>query len=207
MYYRGGDLNNDISNYKTKLKNIRSSQENKYKITDEAVLDESFVVVLCELFHSYIGAILLDSKSVKTTFEILDKIMLEYLKNNATRDTYTEHPKVTILEEFNRKRQYFKRIRENGGNRIMMKFGQKKEEKFRKQKLYDYQLIIDKFVIYEEAIAYNRSTIKIAQEKAKNVFLEICKELERREKLRLHLSKFDLQNILNYLGIKYKKLN
>lgn len=190
-----------------KLKHTRASQENKYKLTNEALLDENFVVVLCELFHSYIGAILLDSKSIKTTFGILDKILLEYLKNNATRDTYTEHPKVTILEEFNKKKQYFKRIRENGGNRIMMKFGQKKEEKFRKQKLYDYQLIIDKFVIFEEAIAYNRSTIKMAQEKAKNVFLEICKEIERREKLRLHLSKFDLENIFQYVGIKYKTLN
>ncbi len=52
-------------------------------------------------------------------------------------------------------------------------------DKFRKIKMYKYQLIIDKFIIYEEFIYYNRSTIKIAQEKAKDVFLRICYEIDK----------------------------
>lgn len=54
-----------------------------------------------------------------------------------------------------------------------------KNEKFRRLKMYKYQLIIDKFIIYEEYIYYNRSTIKIAQEKAKDVFLKICNEVDK----------------------------
>ncbi len=53
-----------------------------------------------------------------------------------------------------------------------------KGDKFRKMKMYKYQLIIDKYIIYEEYIYYNRSTIKVAQEKAKDVFLKICNEID-----------------------------
>ena len=52
--------------------------------------------------------------------------------------------------------------------------------------MYKYQLAIDKFVIYEEYIYYNRSTIKIAQEKAKDIFLRICAEIDK--------SKFSILN-------------
>lgn len=54
-----------------------------------------------------------------------------------------------------------------------------KADKFRHLKMYKYQLIIDKFVIYEEYIYYNRSTIKVAQEKAKDVFLKVCSEIDK----------------------------
>jgi hypothetical protein len=52
-------------------------------------------------------------------------------------------------------------------------------EKFRKLKMYKYQLIIDKYIIYEEFIYYNRANIKLAQEKAKNIFLKICDEIDK----------------------------
>lgn len=201
----GGDLNNDLQNYKKRLIEIRSKSENKYKIPNEELLDENFVIILCELFHAYIGAIFIDCCDIIKTLNILDGIMKNYLLNNATKETFTEHPKVTILDEFAKRRQYFKKIRENGGNRIAIKFNAK--EKFRKKKLYDYQLVIDKFVIYQESIAFSRTTIKQAQEKAKNIFLIICKEIDRREKLRLHQSKFDLKLILDHLNIKYQTLN
>lgn len=71
--------------------------------------------------------------------------------------------------------------------------------------MYKYQLIIDKFVIYEDYICYNRSNIKQAQEKAKTVFLKICHELDKREKLGLNAKFFDLERILNYLNIVYDK--
>lgn len=200
-----GEIKNDISNYKTKLVEIRNKSENKYKIPNEELLDENFVIILCELFHSYIAAILIDSGDIAFTLGILDDIMKQYLLNNATKDTYTEHPKVTILDEFAKRRMYFKKIRENGGNRIAIKFNT--NEKFRKKKLYDYQLVIDNFIIYQENIAFSRTTIKKAQEKAKNVFLLICKEIDRRERLKLHQSKFDLKNILDYLKVKYQALN
>ena len=35
-----------------------------------------------------------------------------YLENNATKKNYTQHPKVIILDEFYRRRNYFKNIRE-----------------------------------------------------------------------------------------------
>ena len=60
----------------------------------------------------YIGAIFLDCKDVEITFIVLKDIMDKYLENNATRQTYTEHPKVVILDEFFRRRNYFKKIRE-----------------------------------------------------------------------------------------------
>ncbi len=138
------------------------------------------------MFHAYIGAVLLDSKSVEKTYFVLKEIMDNYLINNATLDTYTEHPKVTILDEFMKRRVYFKKIREkynniiykySGSNRVNMK--NEKGEKFRRMKMYKYQLIIDKFIIYEEYIYYNRSTIKIAQEKAKEIFLRICAQIDK----------------------------
>jgi hypothetical protein len=38
--------------------------------------------------------------------------MLKYLIQNATVETYKEHPKVIILEEFMKRRHYFKSIKE-----------------------------------------------------------------------------------------------
>ena len=52
------------------------------------------------MFHAYIGGILLDSKSVEKTYLVLKGIMDEYLKANATLETFTEHPKVVILDNF-----------------------------------------------------------------------------------------------------------
>jgi hypothetical protein len=59
-----------------------------------------------------------------------------------------------------------------------------RKDKFRKTKIYTYQLIIDNFIIYEENIFYNRATIKIAQNKAKDVFLKICQEIDNRKILK-----------------------
>lgn len=163
--------------YKNKFLESRKDLENKFQIPNENCLDENFIIVLCEMFHAYIGAILLDSQSVEKTFLVLKEIMDDYLLQNATMDTFTEHPKVVILDEFMKRRNYFKKIRENGSNRINMR--NEKGEKFRKLKMYKYQLMIDKFIIYEEYIYYNRSTIKIAQEKAKEIFLKICNEIDK----------------------------
>lgn len=58
-----------------------------------------------------------------------------------------------------------------------------KKEKFRRIKMYKYQLIIDNFIIYEEDIFYNRATIKIAQNKAKDVFMKIWQEVDKRKDL------------------------
>jgi hypothetical protein len=38
--------------------------------------------------------------------------MTEYLMANATLETYREHPKVIILDEFMKRRHYLKTIRE-----------------------------------------------------------------------------------------------
>lgn len=54
-----------------------------------------------------------------------------------------------------------------------------RKEKFRRTKMYKYQLIIDNFIIFEEDIYYNRATIKVAQNKAKEVFLRICEEIDK----------------------------
>jgi hypothetical protein len=64
------------------------------------------------MFYAYIGAILLDSKSAETTYFMVSKIMDEYLNHNSTIDTYTEHPKVIILDEFSKRRHIFKKIKE-----------------------------------------------------------------------------------------------
>jgi hypothetical protein len=55
---------------------------------------------------------MLDTSSVEKTMDVLDNIMLEYLKNNATVETFTEHPKVVILDEFMKRRYFFKTIKE-----------------------------------------------------------------------------------------------
>jgi hypothetical protein len=74
-------------------------------------------------------------------------------------------------------------------------------------KMYKYQLIVDDYIIFEDFIYYNRSTIKIAQEKAKDVFLKICKEIDKREKLGLNSQYFELESILIHLGISFEKQN
>jgi ERCC4-related helicase/dsRNA-specific ribonuclease len=106
------DINSDVLIYKTKFLESRTELENRFKIPNENVLDDNFIIILCEMFHAYIGAILLDSRSVEKTFLVLKDIMDEYLLNNATLETYTEHPKVVILDEFFKRRIYFKKIRE-----------------------------------------------------------------------------------------------
>jgi hypothetical protein len=55
---------------------------------------------------------LLDTKSVENTIKILEVIMINYLENNATLDTMKEHPKVVILDEFMKRRYFFKTIKE-----------------------------------------------------------------------------------------------
>lgn len=106
------DINSDIWDYKSKFLESRSQLENEFKIPNENILDDNFIIILCEMFHAYIGAILLDSRSVEKTFLVLKHIMDNYLINNATLETFTEHPKVIILDEFMKKRIYFKKIRE-----------------------------------------------------------------------------------------------
>jgi hypothetical protein len=73
--------------------------------------------------------------------------------------------------------------------------------------VYKYQLVIDGFIIYEEDLFYNRSNIKAAQNKAKDIFLSICKEVDRREKLRSNEKYLQLEPILDRLQIQYEKYN
>ena len=68
-------------------------------------------------------------------------------------------------------------------------------------------MIIDKYIIYEDFIYYNRSTIKSAQYKAKDIFVKICKEVDRREKLKCNEKYLLLENILSNLNISYEKYN
>ena len=104
-----------------------------------------------------------------------------------------------------KRRHYIKSLKENGGNRIILKF-EKERAPYRKRKTYTYQLIIDGYIIYQENIAYNRPAIKVAQEKAKSVFLRVCDEIDRRIRLKMNErnSHFNIKNILDYLGINYE---
>ena len=133
--------------------------------------------------------------------------MQDYLNNNATKDTYTEHPKETILNEYMKRRHFIKSLKENGANRIVLKFEKENKTAYRKRKMYTYQLIIDGYIIYKENIMYSRPTIKRAQEKAKIIFLRVCDEIDRRLKLKMNErnNHFDVKNILDYLGIIYEK--
>ena len=206
LFKDASGLKTDIDKYEKLLQTNGKDKDNKYKISNEDILDESFVIVLCELFHSYIAAIYIDNDgNIQRVFEFLDGVMKHYLENNATIDTYTEHPKVVILDEFGKRKQYFKSIKENGENRLKLKYNEN-GGKFRNIKSYEYHLIIDKYIIYQEKIFYNKATIRKAQEKAKTVFLEICKEIDRREKLKMNQNQFNLKDILDYLKIKYSEL-
>ena len=133
--------------------------------------------------------------------------MRKYLENNATKETYKEHPKEIMLQEFERRRQFFKKIHENGANRIVLKYCKDKEKKdnapYRKQKNYIYQLAIDGFIIHEENIKYSKVSIKGAQEKALNVFKRLCREVDRRFELKLNEKYINTKEMLDYLGIKY----
>jgi len=64
------------------------------------------------MLHAYIGAVLLDSQDIEKTFFVVKGIVDDYLINNATIKTYTEHPKVVILDEFNKRSHYLKTLRE-----------------------------------------------------------------------------------------------
>ena len=185
----------------------RGRMKNQFKLPLEELDNEEFVIILCELFHSYIGAIFVDSHDIKTTFGVLKDIMLEYLNNNATKDTYTEHPKEIILNEYMKRRHFFETLKENGGNRIILKYEKEKDTAYRKRKMYTYQLIVNKYSIYKEDIIYSRPTIKKAQEKAKIIFLRICDEIDRRMKLKMNErnNHFNIKNILDYLGIRYEE--
>ena len=83
----GGGFKTDIKKYTDKLILERGRMKNQFKLPLEELDNEEFVIILCELFHSYIGAIFVDSHDIKTTFGVLKDIMLEYLNNNATKDT------------------------------------------------------------------------------------------------------------------------
>ena len=133
--------------------------------------------------------------------------MQNYLINNATKDTFTEHPKETILNEYMKRRHFIKSLKENGGNRIILKYEKENNTAYRKRKMYTYQLIINGFIIYKENIVYSRPTIKKAQEKAKIIFLRVCDEIDRRMKLKMNEQNnhFDIKNILDYLGIIYEE--
>ncbi|MCQ2816608.1 MAG: DEAD/DEAH box helicase [archaeon] len=199
------DLKNDVEEYKNILMRIKrnaKTEKEKYSIPVDDALDESFVVILSELFQSYVGAIFVDSGNIETTFNILNGMMLMYLNYNATSETYSEHPKEIILSEFNKRRMFFKKIRENGGNRVFIRYGASK--KVKNMKLYNYQLVVDKYVIYEDRIYYNRSSITKTQEKAKEVFLKICHEYDLRQSMKMNYSYLDLKGILDYLKLPYR---
>ena len=203
----GGGFKTDIKKYTDKLLLERGKMSNKYTLPLEELDNEEFVIILCELFHSYIGAIFVDCNDIKTTFKVLKNIMQEYLNNNATKDTFKEHPKETILLEYMRRRHFIKTLKENGGNRVILKYEKENNMAYRKRKMYTYQLIINGYIIYKENILYSRPTIKKAQEKAKNIFMKVCEEIDRRMKLRMNEQNnhFKIKNILDYLGINYEE--
>ena len=203
----GGGFRTDIKKYSDKLMLERGKLENKYKLPLEELDNEEFVIILCELFHAYLGAIFVDSHDIKTTFKVLEEIMQNYLINNATKDTFTEHPKEIILNEYMKRRHFIKSLKENGGNRIILKYEKENNTAYRKRKMYTYQLIINGFIIYKENIVYSRPTIKKAQEKAKIIFLRVCDEIDRRMKLKMNEQNnhFYIKNILDYLGIIYEE--
>ena len=207
LHPSGGGFMTDINKYTDKLILEREKMQNKYRLPLEELDNEEFVIILCELFHSYLGAIFVDSHDIKTTFDVLKIIMQDYLNNNATKDTFTEHPKETILNEYMKRRNFFKSIKENGGNRIILKYEKENNTAYRKRKMYTYQLVINGYIIYKENILYSRPTIKKAQEKAKMIFLHICEEIDRRMKLKMNErnNHFDIKNILVYLGINYEE--
>jgi len=207
----GGGFKTDIKKYTEKLQYERNKMKNRYQLPTDELDNEEFVIILCELFHAYIGAIFVDSHDIKKTFDVLKSIMEDYLLNNATKDTYKEHPKEIILNEYMKKRHFIKSLRENGANRIILKYQKDNNNilPYRKRKMYNYQLIINGLIIYKENIAYSRPSIKRAQEKAKNIFLKVCGEIDRRLKLRMNEQNkhFDIKNILEYLGIIYEEAN
>jgi dsRNA-specific ribonuclease len=197
----------DIKNYIDRLEEENRRSKNKYKLPLEELDNEEFVIILCELFHSYIGAIFVDNHDIKTTFGVLRNIMQEYLNNNATKDTFTEHPKERIIQEYNKRRYFFKSMKENGSNRVILKYEKNKNELYRKRRTYNYQLIINGFIIYKENIVYNRPNIKKAQQSAYLVFKKICDEIDKRIKLQMNEKNnhFDIKTIMDYLGINYEK--
>ena len=203
----GGGFKTDIRKYTDKLILERGRMDNKFKLPLEELDNEEFVIILCELFHSYIGGIFVDSHDIKTTFGVLRNIMQEYLNNNATRDTFTEHPKEIILNEYMKRRHFIKSLKENGGNRVILKYEKENNAAYRRRKMYTYQLIINGYIIYKENIIYNRPSIKKAQEKAKIIFMRVCDEIDRRMKLKMNEQNnhFDIKNILDYLGIIYEE--
>jgi dsRNA-specific ribonuclease len=205
----GGGFKTDIGKYTEKLQLERNKMENRYQLPTDELDNEEFVIILCELFHSYIGAIFVDSHDIKKVFDVLQSIMGNYLINNATKETYKEHPKETILNEYMKRRHFIKSLKENGANRIILKYEKNADVPYRKRKMYNYQLIINGYIIYKENIMYCRPSIKRAQEKAKNIFLKVCGELDRRMKLRMNEQNrhFDIKNILEYLGIIYEEAN
>ena len=207
----GGGFKTDISKYTERLQIERSKMKNRYQLPTEELDNEEFVIILCELFHAYIGAIFVDSHDIRKTFDVLKSIMEEYLVNNATKDTYKEHPKEIILTEFMKRRHFIESLKENGANRIILKYEKNNVNAipYRKRKMYNYQLIIHGLIIYKEYIAYSRPSIKRAQEKAKNIFLKVCGEIDRRMKLKMNEQNnhFNIKNILEYLGIKYEEAN
>ena len=207
----GGGFKTDIGKYTERLQIERSKMKNRYQLPTEELDNEEFVIILCELFHAYIGAIFVDSHDIQKTFDVLKSIMEEYLFNNATKDTFKEHPKEVILTEYMKRRHFIKSLKENGANRIILKFEKNNTNAvpYRRRKMYNYQLIINGLIIYKENIMYSRPTIKRAQEKAKNIFLKVCGEIDRRMKLKMNEQNnhFDIKNILEYLGIIYEEAN
>lgn len=88
---------------------------NKYKqskIDMLLELDDYFSFPLIELFYSFCGAILLDTKCIETTYIILNKIFEPYLLANATINLFDEHPKTKIYYLFLSKINYLKKIKE-----------------------------------------------------------------------------------------------
>ena len=108
------DMKKDLELYKEKIMKMRQNWENPKKIKKEdySDLDLEFTIILCEVFYSFWGAVLLDTKNVPLTIDKFLKECVDYLLNNATIDNFTEHPKVEILELFFGRRYIFKEIKE-----------------------------------------------------------------------------------------------
>ena len=108
------ELKEDLKRYKEKISEKRQNWESPKRIKKEdySDLDIEFTVILCEVFYSFWGAVLLDTKNLPITIDKFRKVCEEYLLENATLENYTEHPKVEILELFFNRRIFFKEIKE-----------------------------------------------------------------------------------------------